>query len=154
MMNRIDEILEKYFAGSSSLTEEKELKTYFTSQDVKPEHEKYVHIFRAYEKEKNATYPQNATYTIKRISFKRRFMYTVSGIAAACLLVITVVRFQANTGDYMILKGKRINDPEKAREYANAKLEKSLSVVQRSLDAYKDNKQVAERLNEIENQLK
>ncbi len=153
-MNRIDEILEKYFAGSSSLTEEKELKTYFASQDVKPEHEKYVHIFRAYEKEKSVTYPQNETYTIKRISFIRRVMYTVSGIAAACLLVITIVRFQANTDDYMVLNGKRINDPEKARKYANAKLEKSLSVVHRSLDAYKDNKLVAERLSEIENQLK
>ena len=99
-------------------------------------------------------YPQNETYTIKRISFRRRVMYTVSGIAAACLLVVTIVRFQANTDDYMVLNGKRINDPEKAREYANAKLEKSLSVVHRSLDAYKDNKLVAERLSEIENQLK
>ncbi len=153
-MNRIDELLEKYFAGKSSLSEEKELKVYFNSGNVKLEHEIYSHVFRAFENEKSVSYPQKEAYTIKRIPFRRRLLYVVSGVAAACLLVVSVVRFQNSQDDYMILNGKRINDSEKAREYANAKLEKSLSVIHRSLDAYKNNEAVSERISEIESQLK
>ena len=153
-MNRIDELLEKYFAGNSSLSEEKELKAYFNSGNINAGHEMYLPVFRAFENEKAINYPQKEVYTIKRISFRRRALYAVSGVAAACLLLLSVARFQNTQDDYMVLNGKRINDPQKAREFANAKLEKSLSVIHRSLDAYKDNAAVAERLNEIESQLK
>jgi len=154
MMNRIDELLEKYYAGNSSLLEEKELKTYFNSGNINAKYEKYSPIFRAIENEKSVSSPQKEAYTIKRIPFRRRALYAVSGVAAACLLVLSVVRFQGSQDDYMILNGKRINDSEKAREYANGKLEKSLGVIHRSLEAYKDNAAVTERLNEIESQLK
>lgn len=153
-MNRIDELLEKYFAGKSSLLEEKELKAYFNSGNINAKHEMYSPVFRAFENEKTVSYPQKEVYTIKRISFRRRALYAVSGVAAACLLVLSIARFQGSQDDYMILNGKRINDSEKAREFANAKLEKSLSVIHRSLGANKDNAAVAERLNEIESQLK
>ncbi|MGC3978973.1 MAG: hypothetical protein QM751_12555 [Paludibacteraceae bacterium] len=52
------------------------------------------------------------------------------------------------------MKGKRINNSETAREYANAKVEKSLNVIHKSLEAYKDNAEVQEKLKEIENQVK
>lgn len=153
-MNRIDELLEKYFAGTTSLSEEKELKTYFNSQKISASHQMYSPVFAAFENEKTVKCPQQETVVVKTVSFRRRIFYTVSGVAAACLLVLSVVRFQNTPDDYMIVNGKRINDSEKAREFANAKLEKSLSVIHRSLDAYKDNAVVAKRLNEIENQLK
>ena len=153
-MNRIDELLEKYFAGTSSLSDEKELKAYFNSGSVDAVHEMYSPVFRAFENEKTVIYPQKEPVVLKSVSLRRRILYTLSGVAAACLLVLSVARFQNTQDDYMIVNGKRINDPEKAREFANAKLEKSLSVIHRSLDAYKDNAAVAKRLNEIENQLK
>lgn len=153
-MNRIDELLEKYFAGKSSLSDEKELKAYFNSGNINAAHEMYSPVFRAFENEKAVSYPQKETSVVKMVPFRRRLLYTVSGIAAACLLVLSVARYQGSQDDYMILNGKRINDSEKAREFANAKLEKSLSVIHRSLDAYKDNVAVTERLNEIESQLK
>lgn len=153
-MNRIDELLEKYFAGKSSLSEEKELKAYFNSGNINAKHEMYSPVFMAFENEKAVSYQQKETSVVKMVPFRRRLLYTVSGIAAACLLLLSVIRFQNTQDDYMVLNGKRINDPQKAREFANAKLEKSLSVIHRSLGANKDNAAVAERLNEIESQLK
>ena len=41
----IDEILEKYFAGETSLSEEEQLRTYFQGADVHPDHTPYRSIF-------------------------------------------------------------------------------------------------------------
>lgn len=153
-MNRLDEIIEKYFAGNSSLEEELELKNYFSSTNIETQHKKYIPLFRAFEKEQNISYTQNKTYEIKKHPLWIRSIYILSGVAAACLLLVTLVRFQLNTEDYMVVNGKRINDSKMARDFANAKLEKSLNVVYRNLDAYKNNKIVADRLKEIEIQLK
>ena len=69
-------------------------------------------------------------------------------------LILFTIGIQQSPNDYLIINGKRINDSEKAREFANAKLEKSLSVVKRNLAVYSDNAEIQQKLKEIENQLK
>lgn len=153
-MKRIDELLEKYFAGITSMQEEKELKNYFNSQGIEKEHEKYLPLFQAFEKEKEIVLPTREIKIAKKTSPPRRIMILASSVAAACLLLMLVYRHQTTNQNYMIVHGKRINDSEMAREYANAKVEKSLNVIQKSLESYKGNAEVQQKLKEIENQIK
>lgn len=159
-MNRTDEILEKYFAGISTLQEEEELKLYFNGNSIAPAHRCYAPLFQAFSNEKRVKFPTleiskvNATTTAKRISLRRKLIYFSTSVAAACLFILMVFRYQttSNSG-YMIVHGKRINNSEMAKDFANAKIEKSMNVIHKSLDSYKENKEVQRRLQEIENQL-
>lgn len=155
-MNSIDELLDKYFAGNSSLQEEKELKIYFGGNNVATEHQKYIPIFQAFINEKRNEMPNEETKIVRRFSLRRRIVSISASVAAAFLLVILVLRFQTTAGNdnYMIVHGKRINNSEMARDFANAKLEKSLNVIHKSLASYKDNEEVQKELQEIENQVK
>lgn len=153
-MKRIDELLEKYFAGITSLQEEMELKNYFGGNEIAPEHKKYIPLFQAFEKEKEIIMPKQEAKIKRKTSLRRQIIYFSSGIAAACLISVLVFRYQAPSENYMIVHGKRINDAEKAQEFANTKIEKSLNVIHKSLASYKDNKEIREKLQEIENQIK
>ncbi len=153
-MNRIDELLEKYFAGNTSLQEEMELKLYFGGNNLIPEHQKYVPLFQSFEKEKEIKLPAKEVTFTKQTSLRRRIIFISSGVAAACLFSILIFRYQTPSENYMIVHGKRINDSEKAQEFANTKIEKSLNVIHKSLASYKDNKEIREKLQEIENQIK
>ena len=154
-MNRIDELLEKYFAGITSLQDEKELKNYFSGNNVVPEHQKYVSLFQAFEREKEIKMSKIGTKTVKKVSLRRRIILIYTSVAAACLLVVLVFRYQTTTSEnYMIVHGKRINNSEMAQEFANAKIEKSLNVIHKSLASYKDNKEIQEKLQKIEDQIK
>ena len=155
-MNRTDELLEKYFAGITSLQEEKELKAYFKSGCVADEHRKYVPLFQAFEMEKTVVAPDLEHKTNRSSSlFKRRWTIIVSGAAAACLLLFFTARYQQYSSEnYMIVRGKRINNPEMARNFANAKLEKSLDIINRSLSSQRNNEMVREKLQEIEQEIK
>ena len=63
-LNRIETILEKYFQGETSVSEEKELKNYFSSSDVAQHLEQYKPLFgyfsEAKEQEFNQTIPLQA----------------------------------------------------------------------------------------------
>ncbi len=154
-MNRTEELLKKYFAGESSLSEEKELKGLFASGNISAEHQKYAPIFGAIRREKQTKLPANTEIQInKKRFYQTRWFYFVSTAVAACTLILFTIGIQQSPNDYLIINGKRINDSEKAREFANAKLEKSLSVVKRNLAVYSDNAEIQQKLKEIENQLK
>lgn len=153
-MKRIDELLEKYFAGITSLQEEMEMKNYFGGNDIAPEYKKYTPLFQAFEKEKEIIMPKQEAKIKRKTSLRRQIIYISSGIAAACLISVLVFRYQTPSENYMIVHGKRINDAEKAQEFANTKIEKSLNVIHKSLASYKDNKEIREKLQEIENQIK
>ena len=154
-MNRIDELLEKYFAGTTSLQEEQELKTYFKEGHPAEEHRKYACIFQAFGMEKEVAAPDIKRIAIRAsVSVKKRWTIVLSGVAAACLLLFFTVRYQEYSSEnYMIVRGKRINNPEMAREFANAKVEKSLDIINRSLASHKDNEMVREKLQEIKQEL-
>lgn len=153
MNKNLDDLLQKYFAGETSLSEEKAIKDAFASGNYKAGHERYLPLFQTFEKEKSVKAPglkpKKAGYPL----FRNRWFYVVSSVAA-CLLLIMAVRYYQSSDDYLVINGKRINDPERARAFANAKLEKSLGVVKRNLAVYSDNEEVRQKLEEIENHLK
>ena len=155
-MKRIDELLEKYFAGNSSLHDEKELKNYFSGKSVDSEHLKYIPLFQSFEIEKEIKLPTKEIKIIKNNSLRQRIIFISCGVAAACLFLVFVFRYQNQDSNenYMIVHGKRINNSEMAQNFANSKIEKSLNVIHKSLASYKDNKEIQEKLQEIEYQIK
>jgi len=123
-MEMMNELLEKYFRGETSLTEEKELKRYFTTGNVVTEHEIYRPLFEVFELELNDTAQSPLLKVIpkqrkiKQIWIKT-FAYT--GIAASLVLLLWV-QFPQTTDNYAVINGKRIDNQEYVQEYAQKKL--------------------------------
>ncbi|MBP1664547.1 MAG: hypothetical protein H6Q19_1687 [Bacteroidetes bacterium] len=147
-MERADELLSKYFGGTSTLSEEKKLKAYFNSEHVSENHVIYKPFFQQFTAEKEEIYPEVTPIlrTEKPKNNRNRILiWIISGIAA-CLLAITTMRPLMQSEDYLIMKGKRIDNPELAQQIAIKKMEKSLSMVNRRLEP-------VEKLGEVETQL-
>lgn len=167
-MERIDELLEKYFRGETTLAEEKELKQYFAGRHIATGHEPYRALFGVFEQELSAkainplkkVLPRQQT--VKRIWIKT---FAYSGIAAAILLAIWVQRPQEQE-TYAVISGNKIEDAEYAQKYAEKKLNKvnnilqnsmkpmqSLETVRKSLEPMQKLEETRERLNDIENKV-
>ena len=111
-------LLEKYWAGETSIREEKLLKAYFTSDEVAEELLPYAGIFQYYEIAKKETLPSTveaSLLTKNKQSTKRLATltyYWISGIAAAILvLLIASIGWQ------------RIQAPSKAEKIAASSTE-------------------------------
>ena len=57
---KIEHLLEKYFEGQTTVVDEKELQTYFSSPDVAQHLEQYRSIFQFFTLEKNLVRPKKA----------------------------------------------------------------------------------------------
>jgi len=135
-MEKMSELLEKYFRGETSLAEEKELKKYILSGNVEPEHVVYSSLFQAFDQEKN----DNAVVPLKKIvsrnhMFRNNWVKIVSysGIAAALLLALWIQRPQ-HSDDFAIILGNKIENQEYAQKYATAKLTKVNNVLKSSME--------------------
>jgi len=120
----MNDLLEKYFRGETSLTEEKELKHYFSTGNLVPEHELYRPLFGVFELELNDT---AITPLIKVIPKQRKikhiwiktFAYT--GIAATLLLLLWV-QLPRTSENYAVINGTRIDNQEYVQRYAQKKM--------------------------------
>ena len=100
-LDRIENLLEKYFEAETSIEEEKELKEYFASSDVAPHLEQYKPIFgyavQAKQEQFTARIPLN---TIKR----KRVVWLSVAASVAVLLGVGLLTFnnynQPKSGDY------------------------------------------------------
>lgn len=109
-MNDIDNILEKYFDGESSVEEEQSLIHYFQSESVSEEHVKYVPIFQHFAKEKEVNKSVKRTET-----FKLTRLYLAIASCAALLLGIVMYMQLAPSNDMksiVYVDGKRIHNKE------------------------------------------
>jgi len=120
----MNDLLEKYFRGETSLSEEKELKHYFSTGNLVPEHELYRPLFGVFELELNDT---AITPLIKVIPKQRKikhiwiktFAYT--GIAATLLLLLWV-QLPRTSENYAVINGTRIDNQEYVQRYAQKKM--------------------------------
>ncbi len=119
----LDILLEKYLAGETTLEEERQLKAYFSKEDVPAEYESYKKIFAFTAKEIQLTPRETIKADIKEGITPSRFRRnSLRGIAAAIsiFLVSMAVYFtipQNSTKTYASVK--EIDNPEEA--YAIAK---------------------------------
>ena len=78
----VEQLLEKYFQGATTIVEEKKLKTYFSSSDVEPHLAKYKSLFSYIETQKEIQFEQN-------LPSQARKENTVKWVSiAACLVVL------------------------------------------------------------------
>lgn len=126
---KIEELLEKYFEGETSCEEERQLRHYFTHEEVPAEWQVYRPLFacldeevrahRARQQEAAASQPAEmaaelrSPATEKRLRPPRR-LYRWAGIAAGILLLIGVAKLAfsltAAPDSYVIIDGVRYTD--------------------------------------------
>ena len=127
-MENMNELLERYFNGESSLQEENQLKIYFKSSNVDPEHEMYRPLFVVFESESEISYHSDrpADLKIKTHKVSNFWLKSISltGIAASLVLAVWLFGNNAATTDYAVVNGKRINDAAYAQQLAVSKINK------------------------------
>ena len=85
--NKIEILIEKYFQGETSIAEEKELRSYFSSPDVAPHLEQYKAMFGYFTEAKQ----QKFTQEIPQQTKKRKVMWL--SIAASIVVLFGMVTF-------------------------------------------------------------
>jgi len=135
-MDKMNELIDKYFSGETTLTEEKELKRYFLSGKLNPEHVPYRPLFEAYDDElhETATFPLKKVIPLQR-NVKRFWIQSISltGIAAALLLTLWVYQPQEKEENYAVISGTRIDDTEFVEKYATEKMNKVNDILTNSM---------------------
>lgn len=87
-LTKIEELLEKYFEATTTVAEEKELKSYFSSENVDPNLKHYQPIFSQLTKAKKETFN-------KKLPLKRKSgIYKWMSIAAAITLLFGIYFLQ------------------------------------------------------------
>jgi len=160
-MEKINEILDKYFRAETTLAEERELKQYFASQNVKAGHESYRNLFVAFDQEKYET----AIAPLKKVIINQHRVkqlwiktFSYSGIAAALVLALWVQRPQQDE-NYAIIHGRRIEDPEYVQKYAEKKLNYVNEILKdglspmRSMEMVKQNLQPLKKIRETHDKM-
>lgn len=110
-MKDLDNILDRYFEGETTLDEERTLREYFRQQDIPEEYKVYAPMFRFFTEEKESGTEEVATKKKKR----KLPIYIWSSVAACILLVITIVsiyNYQANdtSRSLVYIDGEKISD--------------------------------------------
>ena len=84
----VEQLLEKYFQGATTIAEEKQLKGYFASKDVAPHLAKYQSLFGYFETQKGIQFEQ-------KLSLQPRKQNTVKwiGIAASFIVLFGLATF-------------------------------------------------------------
>ena len=84
----VEQLLEKYFQGETTIAEEKQLKAYFSSNDVAPHLVKYQSLFGYFETQKGTQFEQ-------KLPLQPRKQNTVKwiGIAASFVVLFGLATF-------------------------------------------------------------
>ncbi|WP_298648045.1 hypothetical protein [uncultured Proteiniphilum sp.] len=152
-MNGIDNLLEKYFNGVSSTEEEKRLKNYFKGAGVLPEHEVYRPLFAVFNNERQIKAPVMIFpyKKIKRPAFTRRIIIPAAGAAAVVLLAITLSTLNRRCpqpAEYVVIvNGKQVVNPYKARQYAESMFWEAEKIVERSHQPFREAADMKKNLN-------
>lgn len=132
-MNTIENLVDKYFEGETSTAEEKILRDYFTSGNVKDELKIYIPIFSYFEQEIN----KREINLVQPVG-KRKFLARWVGIAASLLILVlagigkwvTTDEVCLCKGDYVVINGKCYTDEGMIRQYAFGALQEVATPVE------------------------
>ena len=92
--NNIDILLEKYYQVETSIAEEKELRSYFSSQDVAPHLEQYKAVFGYFTQARKQEFAQQIPQTAKKRNVK-----WLSVAASVVVLLGIATFFMINTNE-------------------------------------------------------
>ena len=118
-MNKgIDNILDKYWNGESTLQEEAQLRAYFNSDEVAEEHRELSPLFQYFEAEATKTYDFEPDLSFTKSSgSKIRFLIPkIIAIAASLVLLFTVSKQWVSSAEDTVYKNKytELQDPQEA----------------------------------------
>ena len=88
VLNNIEELLEKYDNGETSLKEEQLLKNYFAGDHVAPHLEMYKPMFGFFAVSKQEQFIKDITFETEPKTTKRNFNYKWLSVAAMAVLMI------------------------------------------------------------------
>ncbi|KAF2081369.1 hypothetical protein [Flavobacterium sharifuzzamanii] len=113
-LNKIEEILEKYFQGETSIAEENQLKEYFSSSNVAQHLEQYKPMFGYFSQAKE----QKSTYEIPLQTKKQNVAWLSIAASAVILLGIGTYFFVSEKNDTTAVASQTelgtYDDPEEA----------------------------------------
>ncbi len=129
--NKANKLLDKYFAGETSLEEEKWLQEYFNSEREIPQDQVYAaELFRFFGREAVTEYIENERLITQ---YRRGSLLKVASIAAAMLILIAALLFIQKPAEpvvYAYINGVPITD----KEIAMQETEKALALVSEKLN--------------------
>jgi hypothetical protein len=120
-MNKMDELLKKYWEGESSLEEEKFIRTYFMGDDIHPEHEQYRDLFVFFQEEASLTYP-GKNEVKKRKKIHARPLLRVAAALIVLVAFAALIYSNIKTEPKDSWASYELQDTEQAREQAVAAL--------------------------------
>lgn len=143
-LNKIEEILEKYFQGETSIAEENQLKEYFSSSNVAQHLEQYKPMFGYFSQAKE----QKSTYEIPLQTKKQNVAWLSIAASAVLLLGIGTYFFVSEKNDTTAVASQTelgtYDDPEealKATQKALALLSNNVNVGIESVQYIKEYEQ-------------
>lgn len=140
---KIEILIEKYFQGETSIAEEKELRSYFSSQDVAPHLEQYVAMFGYFTEAKQ----QEFTQEIPQHTKKRKVMWL--SIAASVAVLFGMVAF------FMINTNQVVNQNElgsyDSPEQAFEETQKALALLSSNVNVGVEGMQYVQEYNNSKN---
>lgn len=120
-LNKIEILIEKYFQGETSIAEEKELRSYFSSPNVAPHLEQYKAMFGYFTEAKQQEFKQE----IPQQTRKQKVMWL--SIAASIVVLLGMITF------FMINTNQSVTENElgsyDSPEQAFAETQKALALL-------------------------
>ena len=122
-MENINNLLDKYFRAETSIAEEQQLKNYFSSTGVLPEHMQYKALFDTFSVESFQKMPVRNVKAKKKVSKPVLWWgsLSASGIAASLILGFWFLSVDASA-DYAFVHGQKVDNQEVVQDLANEKL--------------------------------
>lgn len=153
-MENINRLLEKYFQATTTLAEEKVLRTYFESNAVLPEHKQFVSLFTAFNVEKEEVIPFEFKVQLPKRSRANKYIIQAlisSGIAACLLIGFCAIQPKTEVENYAIVNGQMNADAEFAQKYVEEKLNEVNNVVTKNMKPIRTLHIVKKRLQPMQN---
>lgn len=135
-LSNIEKLLEKYFEGVTTISEEKELKVYFTRENVPTHLERYKNLFQYFSQESAIT----ATKDLK-LNTRRKTRYAWVGVAASVALIAGV----------FLLKNNQIVEPKDTFDDPKIALQETKKILNMVSQYMNKGKQELVYLKEFEN---
>lgn len=113
-------LLDKYWEGETSETEERILRHYFSCKAVREEHKVFVELFQYFENQRKITYDgHNVAFNSAKPKIKilnlRRIIFSVAAASVLLFAAITVMKeINPNPVEHQISMVNEIDDPEEA----------------------------------------
>lgn len=122
--NKIENLLNRYLEGNTSLAEEKQLKDFFSENENVPENLQYGKLmFSAFKEEKTLEYKKQLP--LPKAKNNKKFLY-ISGIAASLIFALFLTFSNIDTDNekiiYAYYNGKPITDKTLAEKYTKETL--------------------------------